>query len=141
MNADTPMYNFSADSRRTSSNVKVPASDPKAANYGPCSCGCKRLVNNASRVAAHRATHFCCTRLRDAPPSRQDRRRRVLIGGEGRAWTESLATSKVTRHKTPGLSLNPHGADAEEGEQAADVLAARLRHLAHGRPQHPEWVM
>ena len=48
----TPIYYLALGSGATSTNVSAFASDPKVPDYGPCSCGCKRLVNNASRVVA-----------------------------------------------------------------------------------------
>jgi hypothetical protein len=32
------------------SDTSHPRNDPKVPNYGVCACGCKRPVNNASRV-------------------------------------------------------------------------------------------
>jgi len=48
----TPMDYLTLGSGATSTDVSAFASDPKVPDYGPCSCGCKRLVNNASRVVA-----------------------------------------------------------------------------------------
>jgi hypothetical protein len=72
-----PMYYLSLGSGVHSTKVTAFTGDPKVPDYGPCSCGCKRLVNNASRVVADYprsptvywcATDVCVMRVRAGMP-------------------------------------------------------------------------
>jgi hypothetical protein len=73
----TLMFGLGLSSGTTPRNVSALSNDPKAPNYGPCSCGCNRLVNNASRVVADYprsptvfwcATDICVVRVRAGMP-------------------------------------------------------------------------